>query len=72
MDKSYQSNVDHVYPLNDCLNRTSQFSYNSERGLENYYDPFAQLFCVQINNAPPIGEYYSENRDIDQNVKGQF
>lgn len=37
------------------------YSYNSQKGLESYYDPFAKLFCVRINNAPEIGDFYKVN-----------
>ena len=38
--------------------------YNQSRGISNYMDPFARLFCrVELfERAPPMGEYWIESK----------
>lgn len=53
--------------MNDCLTQDQLYTYNTQRGLYNYIDPFAKLTCVKVSNAPEIGKYYLENSDITTN-----
>jgi len=71
VDVTYQSEVTHRYPLSGCLNKTAQFDYNSQKGLEAYFDPFSALMCVQINNAPDIADFYIANNTITSNEEIQ-
>lgn len=50
-------------PLQDCVSRAQIYDYNKTRGISNYIDPFAQLFCVKLNWSPKIGYYYHERTD---------
>lgn len=66
----YQRDIEHMYPLQPCLNTTAAYEYNSQNGLEQYYDPFIKLFCVRINNSPNTGEYFLSNMaSLDSNDK---
>ena len=46
-------------PLQDCVSRAELQAYNQEKGISNYIDPFAQLFCVYNDNSPLMGDYYT-------------
>ena len=35
--------------------------------MENYVSPFSKLFCIQVNNAPAIGEYFTANSTVPGN-----
>lgn len=39
-------------------------AYNHARGISNYMDPFARLFCVWDDAAPPMGEYWIERKGL--------
>ena len=47
--------------LDDCISRSAAYTYNENHGLTNYITPYVNLFCIQYNNAPPIGRYYKGN-----------
>lgn len=59
-------------------------SYNKNNGATYYITPLTQIFCVRLNNAPLMGDYWVqksqlENSDIEefslsafrQSVEGQ-
>ena len=46
--------------LSDCITRKEVYDYNRKKGLTNYIDPFAQLFCVRFNYAPLMAEYWGD------------
>jgi hypothetical protein len=46
--------------LDDCVSSERGFVYNRNEGLTSYVGPMENLFCVGLNNAPEIGNYYSD------------
>lgn len=50
--------------LADCKTRREVFDYNRKRGLTNYIDPFAQLFCIKYNYAPLQAYYWVEQSSL--------
>ena len=53
-----------VYALMDCVSAEEQYKFNSEKGLLTYYEPFVTAFCIQINNAPAIGNYFQATKNL--------
>ena len=50
--------------LSDCITRKELYEYNRKRGLTNYIDPFAQLFCVRFDRAPKMGYYWGDKETL--------
>ena len=40
------------------------YYYNKYKGLSNYMDPFARLFCVKYDKSPTMDYYWMENEAI--------
>ena len=51
--------------LSDCITKKELYEYNQKRGLTNYIDPFAQLFCVRFNYSPKMDYYWSDKLEIE-------
>ena len=58
-DVSYDTNANGL-SLSDCITRKEVYEYNKKRGLTNYIDPFAQLFCVRFNYSPRMDFYWAD------------
>ena len=52
--------------LSDCITKKELYEYNRRRGLTNYIDPFAQLFCVRFNYSPKMDFYWSDKTELSQ------
>jgi hypothetical protein len=55
------------------VSRAELQTYNERKGISNYIDPFAQLFCVYNDNSPKMGDYYTipdpkevQNKEIEK------
>ena len=62
-DHTYESNVNGL-SLADCISKKQIYEYNRKKGLTNYIDPFAQLFCVRFNHAPKMGYYWADKKEL--------
>lgn len=51
--------------LADCLTVNQIIQYNLKNGANNYIDPLTQIFCVQFDNSPQVGDYWIEKSAID-------
>lgn len=47
--------------LSKCLTREEEYEFNRKKGLMNYITPFAQLFCVQQDNAPEFAKFFKSD-----------
>ena len=50
--------------LSDCITRKEVYEYNRKKGLTNYIDPFAQLFCVRFNYSPHMAYFWKEKTEL--------
>ena len=62
-DHTYESNVNGL-SLADCISKKEIYDYNRKKGLTNYIDPFAQLFCVRFDRAPKMGYYWGDKKEL--------
>lgn len=61
-NETYDSTVKILRPLTECFETDqNEYEFNRDRGLQTYYSPFMNLFCIQFKNAPQIGNFYSAN-----------
>ena len=60
---SYESSANGL-SLSDCITRKEVYEYNRKRGLTNYIDPFAQLFCVRFNHSPAMNYFWTDKTDL--------
>lgn len=40
------------------------YDFNKMKGVQDYIDPFARLFCVKINNSPHMDLYWVDKTDL--------
>ena len=60
---NYESSANGL-SLSDCITRKEVYEYNRKKGLTNYIDPFAQLFCVRFNHSPAMAYYWKEKTEL--------
>lgn len=58
---NYESSANGL-SLSDCITKKEIYDYNRKKGLTNYIDPFAQLFCVRFNYSPKMDYYWKEKK----------
>jgi len=51
--------------LADCLDLEETMDFNKFSGANNYIDPLTQIFCVRFNNAPLMGDYWVEKKELE-------
>jgi hypothetical protein len=58
--------------LADCLEIAEIQEYNKFSGANNYIDPLTQIFCVRFNNAPLMGDYWIEKKELSDSDTEDF
>ena len=62
-DHNYQSQANGL-SLSQCISKRELYDYNKKRGLTNYIDPFAQLFCIRFNLSPKMDFYWADKNEV--------
>ena len=61
-NETYDETVKILSPLPKCFESDlNEYNFNKKQGLQTYYSPFTNLFCVSFDNAPQMGRFYSAN-----------